>query len=53
MNKLQTKEIKCQFCGKPATKLRFKAGREYMMAYDLCDKCAESHRKIWKDWGFK
>lgn len=50
---MKIKRIKCQFCGEPATKMRFKAGKSYPMAYDLCDKCATSHQKVWTDWGFK
>lgn len=38
---------KCQFCGKPATKPRYKPDEEYPMAYDLCDSCAEEHKKAW------
>ena len=43
-----TKTVKCQFCGKTATKLNFKPSVDYPMGYDLCDHCASVHQKAWK-----
>jgi hypothetical protein len=42
---LKPKEVKCQFCSKPATKFNFKPDKEYEIGYDLCNKCAKDHKE--------
>ncbi len=38
--------VKCQFCGEPATKLRYKPDWFDGLSYDLCDSCADKHNKV-------